>query len=138
MFFGLSLRQFVFALLAVFAAVSGYFLLKPYLGTETVSWVCVLGAALFAATGFIRCNGITAERFVRAWLRSAVIAPKILALRAANIYTAFHIKLPFLELDYTASAKCRYRHFALFNGLSSSKKGTFDEKLYTTNPETNT
>jgi hypothetical protein len=30
---------------------------------------------------------------------------------AANlyIYTAFHIKLPFLELDYTASAKCLYQ-----------------------------
>jgi hypothetical protein len=45
-------------------------------------------------------------------------------------YTAFHIKLPFLELDYTASAKCRYRHFAPLNGQSSSKKGTFDEKRY--------
>jgi hypothetical protein len=42
-------------------------------------------------------------------------------------YTAFHIKLPFLELDYTASAKCRYWHFAPFNGQSSSKKATFDE-----------
>jgi hypothetical protein len=31
-------------------------------------------------------------------------------------YTAFHIKLPFLELDYTASAKCRSRHFAPLNG----------------------
>jgi hypothetical protein len=29
------------------------------------------------------------------------------------IYTAFHIKLPFLELDYTASAKCQ-------NGISHS------------------
>ncbi|MDR1541099.1 MAG: PrgI family protein [Clostridiales bacterium] len=86
MFFGLSLRQFVFALLAVFAAVGGYFLLSPYLGTETVSWVCVLAAAPFAAMGFIRYNGMTAERFVRAWLRSAFIVPKILTFRANNIY----------------------------------------------------
>jgi hypothetical protein len=28
---------------------------------------------------------------------------------SAACYTAFHIKLPFLELDYTASAKCRYQ-----------------------------
>jgi hypothetical protein len=27
----------------------------------------------------------------------------------APIYTSFHIKLPFLELYYTASAKCRYQ-----------------------------
>ena len=86
MFFGLSLRQFVFALLAVFAAVGGYFLLKPYFGLETISWVCVLGAAPFAAMGFIRYNGMTAERFIWAWLRSAFIVPRILTFRADNIY----------------------------------------------------
>ena len=40
MFFGLSLRQFVFSLLAVGVAVALYFVLKPYVGTETVSWMC--------------------------------------------------------------------------------------------------
>ena len=38
MFFGLSLRQFIFSVLACAVAVGLYFLLKPYLGTETVSW----------------------------------------------------------------------------------------------------
>ncbi len=52
MFFGLSMRQCVFSLLAVGVAVGLYFLLKPYVGTETVSWMCVLGAAPFAALGF--------------------------------------------------------------------------------------
>ena len=51
MFFGLSMRQCVFSLLAVGVAVGLYFLLKPYVGTETVSWMCVLGAAPFAALG---------------------------------------------------------------------------------------
>lgn len=41
MFFGLSMRQFIFSLLAVVVAVGLYFLLKPYVGTETVSWMCV-------------------------------------------------------------------------------------------------
>lgn len=52
MFFGLSLRQLIFSALAVAVAVGLYFLMKPYAGTETVSWVCVLGAAPFAALGF--------------------------------------------------------------------------------------
>ena len=56
MFFGLSLRQFVFSLLAVGVAVVLYFVLKPYVGTETVSWMCILGAAPFAAMGFITYN----------------------------------------------------------------------------------
>ena len=38
MFFGLSMRQFIFSILAVAVAVGLYFLLKPYVGTETVSW----------------------------------------------------------------------------------------------------
>jgi hypothetical protein len=86
MFFGLSLRQFAFALAAVLAAVGTYFLLKPYLGTETVSWVCVLAAAPFAAMGFIRYNGMTAERFIWAWLKSEFIVPKKLTFRAVNLY----------------------------------------------------
>ena len=61
MFFGLSLRQFVFSLLAVGVAVLLYFVLKPYVGTETVSWMCILGAAPFAAMGFVNYNGMTAE-----------------------------------------------------------------------------
>ena len=52
MFFGLSLRQLIFSALAVAVAVGLYFLMRPYAGTETVSWVCVLGAAPFAALGF--------------------------------------------------------------------------------------
>ena len=85
-FFGLSLRQLVFSSLAIIVAVGIFFLLKPYLGTETVSWVCVLGAAPFAAMGFIRYNGMTAERFIWAWLRSEFIIPKKLMFRATNIY----------------------------------------------------
>ena len=86
MFFGLSLRQFVFSLLAIAVAVGIYFGLKPHFGTETVSWVCILGAAPFAAMGFIKYNGMTAERFVWAWLRSEFIVPKKLMFRAENIY----------------------------------------------------
>jgi hypothetical protein len=86
MFFGLSLRQFFFSVLAIGVAVGAYFGLRPYLGTETVSWVCVLGAAPFAAMGFIKYNGMTAEQFVWAWIKSEFIMPKKLVFRAENFY----------------------------------------------------
>jgi hypothetical protein len=86
MFFGLSLRQFAFSLAAIAVAVGLFFGLKPRLGTETVSWVCVLAAAPFAAMGFIRYNGMTAERFLWAWVKSAFIVPKRLTFRAVNLY----------------------------------------------------
>ena len=86
MFFGLSLRQFVFSLLAVITAVALYFLLKPVLGLETVSWLCILAAVPFGAMGFIKYNGMTAEQFVIAWIRSQILMPKRLLFGNTNIY----------------------------------------------------
>ena len=85
-FFGLSLRQFVFSVLAVGVAVALYFLLKPHAGTETVSWMCILGAAPFAAMGFITYHGMTAEQFLAAWLRSELIEPNELRFETGNYY----------------------------------------------------
>ena len=53
MFFGLSLRQLIFSVLAVGVAIGLYFFLKPYVGTETVSWMCIWGAVSFAVMGFV-------------------------------------------------------------------------------------
>lgn len=86
MFFGLSMRQFVFSVLAILVAVGLYFLLKPHFGTETVSWMCILGAAPFAALGFITYHGMTAEQFLWAWLRSELLESKELRFEASNLY----------------------------------------------------
>ena len=86
MFFGLSLRQCVFSLLAMVVAVGLYFLLKPYVGSETVSWMCVLGAAPFAALGFFTYHGMTAEQFIWAWLRSELLEPKQFHFEASTLY----------------------------------------------------
>ena len=75
-FFGLSLRQFIFSLAAVAVAVGIYFGLKPCLGTEVVSWLCIIGAAPLALMGFFRYNAMTAERFMWTWLCSEFIMPK--------------------------------------------------------------
>lgn len=87
MFFGLSLRQCVFSVLAMAVAVALYFVLKPYVGLETVSWMCILGAAPFAALGFITYHGMTAEQFLWVWLRSELIEPRFLRSEPVhNIY----------------------------------------------------
>lgn len=86
MFFGLSLRQFIFSLLAIGVAVGLYFLLRPHFGTETLSWMCILGAAPFAAMGFVRYNGMNAEQFVWAWFKSEFMMPKKLLFLPDNLY----------------------------------------------------
>ena len=80
MFFGLSMRQFVFSVLAILVAVGLHFLLKPHFG------MCILGAAPFAALGFITYHGMTAEQFLWAWLRSELLEPKELRFEASNLY----------------------------------------------------
>ena len=86
MFFGLSMRQFVFSILAIGVAVGLFFMLRPHFGTETVSWIVILAAAPFAMLGFVSYHGMTAEQFIFAWLRSELLEPKELRFEANNIY----------------------------------------------------
>ena len=86
MFFGLSLRQFIFSILALGVAVAIFFGLRNNLGVETVSWICIIGAAPFAAMGFITYHGMTAEQFAWAWLKSELIMPKRLTFKPTNLY----------------------------------------------------
>ena len=94
-FFGLSLRQLIFSFLAIAVAVLLFFLLRPYFGTETVSWMCVLGAAPFAVLGFISYNGMPAERFLWVWLRSELLEPKRFKVEPINIY--YEALKPYIE-----------------------------------------
>lgn len=89
-FFGMSLRQCLFASAACAVAVALYFCLDPYLGIEELSWVCILGAAPFAAVGFVKWHGMTAEQAACAWVKSVLLTPKRLASRPENLYFDAH------------------------------------------------
>ena len=86
MFFGLSLRQFIFSASACVVAVITYFLLKPIVGLETVSWLCILVAIPFAVIGFLKYNGMHAEEFIWAWIKSEILMPKTLTFGDTNFY----------------------------------------------------
>ena len=86
LFFGLSLRQLLFALLAVAVAVGVYFGLRPVLGNGEIGWVCVLAAFPFALGGFFKYNGMTLERFLLAYIRSEFLFPRRLVFKSDNIY----------------------------------------------------
>lgn len=86
MFFGLSMRQFVFSILAVGVAVLLYLLLKPHIGTEAVSWICILGAAPFATMGFFSYHGMTAEKFLINYIRTEILEPHVLRFEPTNYY----------------------------------------------------
>ena len=85
-FFGLSMRQFVFFFFLLLVAVGLYFLLCPYLGLETLSWMVILAAAPFAVMGFVSYHGMSAEQFLIAWIRSELIEPRQLSVQVNNLY----------------------------------------------------
>lgn len=85
-FFGLNTRQFVCSLLALGAAVGLYFCLRPIVGAEQVGWMCILGAAPFAACGFFSYHGMTAEQLLWAWIKSEILSPKRLVCKSDCLY----------------------------------------------------
>ena len=85
-FFGLSLRQFICSVLAVGMAVFIYFVLHDVLGQETVSWVCIVGAAPMAVAGFFLYNGLTFEKFLWAWFKTTFLMSGRRVWKSENYY----------------------------------------------------
>ena len=101
-FFGLNLRQLIFSILAILVAVGIYFGFQNLLGTETVSWLCILGPFPFGAMGFIKYNGMTAEQLAMAFIKSEFLMPKHLCFESEDLY--FKIMKPVIE-SKTATTK---------------------------------
>lgn len=85
-FFGLSMRQFFFSVLACGVAILLYFLLRGHFGIETLSWICILGAIPFGVLGFVKYNGMNAEEFIISWIKSEILTPRVLFFKPTNIY----------------------------------------------------
>ena len=86
LFFGLSTRQFLCAILAVGTAVGVYFLLKNVIGQETASWVCIVAAVPIAVTGFFQYNGLTFEQFAWAFIKSQILCAGLRVFQSENLY----------------------------------------------------
>lgn len=56
--------------------------------------MCILGAAPFALLGFVKYNGMTAEKFMWAWIKSEALIPKKLCFHSTNIY--FELMKPYV------------------------------------------
>lgn len=104
-FFGLNTRQFVCSLLALGAAVGLYFCLRPIVGAEQVGWMCILGAAPFAACGFFSYHGMTAEQLLWAWIKSEILMPKQLVFKSDCLY--YQAMQPAIAEGCKRKRKCR-------------------------------
>lgn len=83
-YFGMNLRQLLFAGLALVSAAGVYFLLRGKLSNEVISWLCILAAAPFGAFGFVKWHGMNMEELILMWCRSWFCLNKTLYFRPQN------------------------------------------------------
>ena len=86
MFMGLDLRQCMCSVLAILTAIGIYFGMRDITGQEVTGWLCVIGAAPFAACGFFKYHGMTAEQFLWAVIKSELLYPKKLVFQSEDLY----------------------------------------------------
>ena len=85
-FFGLSARQFVCAVLAVGLAAGTYLGLGGIVGKEAASWLCLLIAAPVAVAGFFHYNGMTLEQFLWAFIKSEILCAGPRVFDSVNLH----------------------------------------------------
>lgn len=92
-FFGLSSRQFICAVLAVAIAVFVYLFASQVIGKQTASWLCILAAAPVAVAGFFSYNSLTLEQFLWAVVKSEILCAGNRPFVSENFYyEALHRK----------------------------------------------
>ena len=89
-FMGLSMRQTICVFTALVVAGASNFGLRPFVGKEVASVLCILLAALPAAIGFMSYHGLNFEQFARAWLRTMFRHNGWYVYRAVCLYDTLH------------------------------------------------
>lgn len=107
-FFGLSIRQCFFSVIACIIAVIIYFMANDTLGKEITSWLCILGALPFASLGFITYQGMNAEEVFITAIKSVILS---------------QTKLPFVPVNlYDVLLKSLFEKFVKEDSISYDKK----------------
>ena len=91
MFWGLTLRQFLFSVLGLGISVGIYFLLRGRLGMKAVSWACIFGMLPCAMLGFVTYNKMPAEKFLWAVIKTELLTPKQLMFKPKNLCYALFV-----------------------------------------------
>ena len=91
MFWGRTLRQFLFSVLGLGISVGIYFLLRAKLGMEAVSWACIFGMLPCAMLGFVTYNKMPAEKFLWAVIKTELLTPKQLFFKPKNLCYALFV-----------------------------------------------
>ncbi|HIS87132.1 MAG TPA: PrgI family protein [Candidatus Caccenecus avistercoris] len=85
-YFGLTMRQFIFTIIACVMAIITYFVFNNILNKELISWLCIFSTLPFFFFGFFNYNGLNAEMFLLAFIKCKFLIPKKLKFKNFNLY----------------------------------------------------
>jgi len=85
-YFGLSLRQFIFSIFSCIVAVIIYLTLKDKVGKEITSWICIIIITPLILIGFVTYNGMKLEELLVVIIRNKILTPKYLVFKSTNYY----------------------------------------------------
>ena len=112
-----------------------YFCLRPIVGAEQVGWMCILGAAPFAACGFFSYHGMTAEQLLWAWIKSEILTPKRLVYKSDCLY--YQIMQPAIA-EGCKSKRHRKKHASkTYNYQNGKSKPKRRNRMTKPKPKTN-
>ena len=120
-FMGLSMRQTIWGCVALVVAGAANFGLRPFIGKETASVLCILLAALPAAVGFMSYHGLNFEQIARAWLRTMFRHNGWYVYRAVCLYDTLHCAA---IKERQRATKTRKKHMGKGQKSNAQKKKT--------------
>ena len=86
MFFGLSIRQFIFSIFSCMSSLAVYFILRNRLNGELMYWPMMISALPGAFLGFFTYNGLSAEKFIVCYIKTLMTEKRILQPGNTNFY----------------------------------------------------
>lgn len=92
LFWGLTLRQLICGAGAIVVCIIVFVGLKPVVGQQTASWLCIAAAIPFGLGAFFRWHGMTVEQLILVWLKDQMI-PRKLSFRSVNYNTVYFSNL---------------------------------------------
>jgi len=103
--FGLNARQLIATMLTLVICVPLYIFGKQYLGDDLLSWVIILVALPLLSIGFVRVNGLPAEKFFISLLKFEFLTPRKRKFSSAVAYRDWQVEADLTDAPHTFREK---------------------------------